>query len=173
MRRFLPACAVLGALFLAVGGHIVYYYPRLPARVASHFGPDGRPDGWSSKETLVASYAATAYGMGGIMALIGLSMRWMPPWMVNLPNKKYWFAPERRRETSDTICGFLLWLTAATVLFLMGVMHCVFVANLCNKPELGPGFPWLLGAYLSLVAVWSIWLLWRFRKPSVRPGDVR
>lgn len=40
-------CAGLMVL-LAV--QALYYYPQLPERMASHFGADGRPNGWTTRE---------------------------------------------------------------------------------------------------------------------------
>lgn len=46
--ELVAAFAVLAHLFLAV-----YYYPRLPDTIPTHFDLYGKPDGWGSKSSLL------------------------------------------------------------------------------------------------------------------------
>ena len=51
LERTLDAVALIALLFYL--GFIAYYYPQLPERVPSHFGPNGEPDAWSGKGSLL------------------------------------------------------------------------------------------------------------------------
>ena len=63
--------AIVLALLLALLQY-TDYYPRLPDRIASHFGASGQADGWSSK----AAFFATNLGIALAMALLFLFIGW-------------------------------------------------------------------------------------------------
>lgn len=46
---------LLGIVLLAVI-QSVYYYPKVPDIVASHFGPGGHPNGWMTKPIFFVTY---------------------------------------------------------------------------------------------------------------------
>jgi uncharacterized membrane protein len=149
------------AVLLLIAFQFAYYYPRLPVQVASHFDARGVPNDWSSKAGFFAI-------MGSVIALIaliflgfGVWLPRMPVSIVNLPNKRYWFAPERRNETMSVLTGYMFWFGAATLAFMAGILQQTFEANLNPGQRLDR--PWLyLGPYLAVTAVWTILLLWRF-----------
>ena len=101
------------ALFLllcvACLAHGLYYYPRLPAEVAHQFGASGQPDAWGSKEHFLVVYLVTVAVMAATFLGLGLAMPKIPNSAINLPNKEYWLAPERRRQTLDYMLPRLLW----------------------------------------------------------------
>src|SRR5579863_7861641 len=83
-------CGVIGA---------AHYYPLLPERMASHFASDGTPNGWQPKEVFLLLMGMVA----GVTAVIGFLAPGLiasrPASQINLPNKEYWLAPERRAST--------------------------------------------------------------------------
>ena len=48
-----PSIAFL-LLVALVSAQVAHYYPLLPDPMASHFGLDGAPNGWSSRVTFFA-----------------------------------------------------------------------------------------------------------------------
>jgi uncharacterized membrane protein len=149
--------------FTAAAGHLAYYYPRLPATVASHFGPSGQPDDWSSKR----AYTVTVVAIAGLLALTFLGMgpflRRLPSHMINFPNRDHWLAPERRDGSLAALVRLLHWIGIATLALLIAMNQLVFDANL-NPPVNLSAASWILiGAYLAFVLVWTIWLYRRFR----------
>ena len=46
-------------------GLVIYYWPELPARIPTHFGASGTPDGWGSKHSLL--YLA---GVGALLYVV-------------------------------------------------------------------------------------------------------
>jgi len=68
---------------------IVYYYPLLPERVASHFDGYGRPNGWSSRDAFIAINASVTLLMAVLYAGIGFALPRLPEALINLPNKDY------------------------------------------------------------------------------------
>src|SRR5688572_16048164 len=163
-RSPMPLTAWTLVLTLAgVAGHLIYYYPRLPDTVASHFGASGRPDGWSSKET----YGIIIIAIAGLLTLmflaIGPFVRRLPNDMINFPNRDYWLAPERRDASFAVLARLLHMIGIATLALLIGVNQLVFNANLNPPASLGTAAWVLLGAYLAFVSLWTIRLFRRFR----------
>lgn len=75
--------------FLTVGivGFALWAWPKLPARIPKHFGPDGQPDAWG--ETTLGSWLFIPVLALLIVGGIGWFRRVMPrkPGWVNLPDK--------------------------------------------------------------------------------------
>ena len=77
----------------------VNYHPKLPDTVASHFNGSGEADGFSSKLTHSITMVCLQAGMVLMFLILGFALKKLPTSMVNIPNKDYWFAPERKDET--------------------------------------------------------------------------
>jgi len=152
--------AILTAVILT---HSFYYFFQLPDQVAIHFGPSGRPDAMASSSYLlmfeIIIISITAAIFLGSHLMIGV----LPVDMINLPNKDYWLAPERRAETVMAIQTYLAWFGSITVLFMLDVFHQTALVNL-GKAEKLTHFWLSLGVYLILSTVWSIALVRRFCK---------
>lgn len=159
----------LGFLFGSMAAYVAdsaYHYPLLPARIASHFGPDGRADGWMEKGAfmvtgliLMGFTTATLAGTGALLART-------PNELINLPNKEYWLAPERRTETLAAVADQMNWVGAATNLLLVALFHLIYRANLTPDPRLGTMPMLYVAAYLAYTTFWAVSLMRRFRKPS-------
>lgn len=161
--------APLGLFLLGMGVagvQMAYFYPRLPLRLATHFGPTGYPDGWMSKAGFVTFFAVLLLSNALLFWCIALLLPRLPMSAINLMNKEYWLAPERRAETIDTIRDQILWFGAGTFALLVSVMQMVFNANLTPTPVLGKEVWVLLGGYFLFVALWMTSLLRRFRLPA-------
>ena len=117
------ALAVFVVLLAAATLQMVYYYPRLPEPMASHFDLQGRADGWSPKGSFFGIMAGMLYGVSGLLVLVGLSMRWLPAFLVNLPHKDIWLAPPESRRTRAFLVNWMLWFANATIVLMMGMNH--------------------------------------------------
>src|SRR5262245_61072127 len=145
---------------------IASYYPRVPEVMASHFGADGRPNGWSTRTTFFGLYA----GGAAIAALISLGAPWLlrvaPRW-VNLPHKSYWLAPERRSRTESFFAAGFAWFGCAMLALLLAVMELALRANLGASRRLDPAMVWLvLAGFALFLAVWLTVFLSRFYRPA-------
>lgn len=142
-----------------------WYWQQLPARVATHFGIDGAPNAWMSRNAATAMMLTLQIGLPLFMAGFGASMRWLPPSLVNIPHRQYWFEPQRRESTVRTMRLMLMFMALLTSLFLIWLSHLTFRANLtgCGLP-LRDG---LAGIVLYLVGVFATaaFSLWHFRRP--------
>lgn len=145
--------------------HASYYYPSLPARVASHFNAAGYPDGWMQKKAFLSVYLGTVALTALTCVLLSVFMKHVPESLINLPGKDYWFAPERIDSAKEEISRRLLVMGIATTLFLIGIMHLVFAANLEPVKNLPMTPFWLLlGGFCCFSLWWAASFIIRFSK---------
>lgn len=143
--------------------HALYYYPQLPDVVAMHFGATGRPDAWAPKEAFLKIYLLTLAFCSAVFLGVAFVLSRLPVSMINLPDKAYWLAPERKQETVDFLFHYFLWFASATVLLLCDVMHQAFQVHL-GKAEVLPHPVTSLVCYLCFTALWVAGLIVRFAK---------
>lgn len=141
----------MATLFALGALHAYVVADTLPERVASHFGPDGRADGFESRGQFFLMFAA----LSALAMLVLLSIPWLvrrlPRELVNLPNKSYWLTPEREGEALAKLADFSATFAVITSLLLFVVFELVLYAN-----QHGGGLPNeimlpLLGAYMAAV----------------------
>ncbi len=152
-------------LLLAAVVHAACYYPFLPNKVASHFGPGGQPDDWSTKEALIGVYAAALAGLAGVLLILGLLLSKLPASMINIPNKKHWLAPDRKAETCSIISGYFFWFANATIVLVMACMDITFRFNLERVQNLNGPIKVAIVSYVVFCVLWAAGIIWRFRKP--------
>jgi serine/threonine-protein kinase len=162
VRYPLTVLAVLIALAALL---IALTTDRLPERVATHFGFDNAANAWMSRD--VYQLFMLAFAVFFPLLIVGLvaGLPRLFPNQVNIPNKSYWLAPERRAESLEFLSahGFRLgWLIVA----LSASLHLVILrANALVPPKLpGTAFVTVLAATLVGIAAWIFALYARFRK---------
>jgi len=137
MKRLVPG---LGGLIIAAG-FSVWAYGRLPGQVATHWGIDGRPDGWSSP--LVAAVLLPAMGL--VLAVIFLVLPRIDP-----------------RRGAYTAPRSPYWVLANAVLALLAVLHVLV---------LGHGLGWAVNAAAVVsVAVGALFVLIGALMPRMQPS---
>ncbi len=157
MRAVLTLSAVVGALFVWLSGN------ALPDVVASHFGASGSANGFMSRTAYLGSMLAVVVVLPLVVALAGRLASVLPPRWVNLPNKAYWLAPERRGATLEALSRRTGWLALFLLAFLCFVHWLVVQAN-ANATKQLPQVPFFVGLALLLAATvgWVIALHRRF-----------
>jgi len=115
-------------LFGASGA--AHYYALLPERMASHFLADGTPNGWQLKEMffLLMGLVSASTAIIGFLAPVLIARR--PASQINLPNKEYWLAPERRAATMEFIAGQMRWFACAVLFVILFGGYEAIQANL-------------------------------------------
>jgi uncharacterized membrane protein len=150
MKAARIAFAVLLALALA---EVALYYAQLPERVASHFDAAGQPNGWSSKATFVAVQVFILLVLTACFAVLPAWLPRFPDRFINLSNKSYWLATERREATLRKAGAALTWFGCAALLFVIAITWLVLRYNLGRDPALPSGPMWALLAGFGLCVV--------------------
>jgi uncharacterized membrane protein len=166
MKNANLALLVIVVLLIAAALQLMHYYPLMPNPMARHFGMGMEADGWSPKQSFFTTYALVEVGMLIVLLVPIFLQRRIPVSMINMPNREYWFAPERHEQTWIQVSAFALWMSALMLAFLIVVAEATFRANLADTavPRLDTGFFWALGAYLAAVAVITLRFYRRFLK---------
>jgi len=98
------------------------YYPDSPDRVASHFDLTGTPDAHMGKKPFFILMLSVTAGVTVLFVGLAFMVRAVilgadnPP--INLINRDYWFAPERKESTAAFLAAWVC-LPGAGILWLM------------------------------------------------------
>ncbi len=144
---------------------VAYYYPRLPATVASHFDGLGAPNDWSGKGGFFALYIAIVFMLIGVFDLMPRWSGARPRFGMKIPNRDYWLAPERIDATRAFFRRQMMLMGVAHMALAVYAIQLAIVANFAAEPRLHPSIGWALGAYFVFLAGWLIHLHRHFRKP--------
>lgn len=155
------------AIFIFIVGIVIaqtaYYFPILPDTVASHFNASGVPDRWMPKEGFLIFEAVILILVIGHFSLLPILMEKMPDSLINLPNKQYWLAPERRAETFAKMRVYFQWFSIGLLSSILFVNQQVYKANL-TRQNLSFSIMWLvIGSFVVFAIVWMIKFLGQFK----------
>ena len=144
---------ILAILILVYIGQMFYFYPQLPETIASHFDASGQANGFMTKNSFFAFETILLVFLTAMFSLIAKWLPKMPDSSVNLPNKDYWLAPERRAQTFAVFDNFFAWLNVAVAAMFVGINQIVLTANLTRKDP-NPMTLWIvLGAFFALIII--------------------
>ena len=172
----LPGLSVLQA---------VYYYPRLPDTVASHFDLWGNPDGWMGKQTfcvlgpiMLLIVVAFVGGIGLVSTAVCASKASRSLAPGDTDNDDQQVRAEQKRKVQEFLAEvaglFGLWFSFLMGAFLLTIMQLGFQANLRTPPILKPLIPVLIGYLLAfgLVGIWKGRQAMKLLPPRALPPGV-
>jgi len=143
--------------------HFSSYYSQLPEVVASHFNGRGVPNGWQTKSAFFAVFV----GVSVLAAVIGFGIPRiifsLPMELINLPNKRYWLAPEHIAGTMEFLNQFFAWFGCAVFTVILVTFDYAVQSNL--HPDHRPDATrmwYLLAGFLAFVIVSIARMLLRF-----------
>ena len=145
--------------------HFAQVYPQLPERMASHFSADGTPNGWSPKQAFFILMAMITAVTAIPAFFVPRMLKNLPRQRINLPNKEYWLAPERRTETIEYLGMQMGWFGCALLALLFCAFYNAVAANLGPNHTFDSGsFYVALGAFFAFLIVWLVRLLSHFAR---------
>jgi len=157
----LPPALVFAAVCLANVCYLAATAAQLPERPAVHFDIDGTPNGWMNHSTYLLVTGAIPLVFVALFCLLAQGVKWFP-FLINIPRRDYWLAPERRTETALLLLRRLLWLGSLETAFFGGIHALVLKANSVSPPRLPSGpLLVLVTAFLLVLMMWIITLLMR------------
>lgn len=143
------------SLFVVLVAQIVYFYPQLPATVPIHFGLNGEADRWASKSAwlifqliLVGILSIVTFGLPKLIEKNNDSF-------INLPNKEYWLAPERRAETMAKIGNHFQYLGIALFALFNFLTFDTVQAALTESNRLSDFFWLYFVGFLGFMVIWT------------------
>ena len=155
------------AILMAAGVFVFITSGTLPERVASHFGSSGAADSFMSRGVYMTFMIVFVVGlplvMTGIMTLVFRGATTS----LNIPNRDYWLAPERRADTIAFLTNHSMQFGTCLAVFFSYVHWIVVQANLRQPAALSNSAIYAgAGLLLLAIALWTAWLLLAFRKPK-------
>jgi serine/threonine protein kinase/biopolymer transport protein ExbD len=158
-----------GAFVLLCTLHLAWAFStadELPATVASHFGMNGRADGFMSKNGYLAFICAFPLGLSlFLQATTRLAFR-LPSRFVNIPNRDIWLAPARRPELVAILQAWFAALSCGLVIFSTQLHTLTLLANRLNPPRLPDIALVTLLGFPTILLLWTIGLLMRLAEPQ-------
>jgi uncharacterized membrane protein len=133
MRSGIPVALVLAIVAGAVL-RVAGVWDKLPALMASHFGPSGRPDAFMSRDAFFWLFASVGGGTSALMIVMPWLLRRIPPSFINMPYRDYWLAPERRAQALARLGTWTAWFGVVLAVFMFVVLELVLQANLQRSP---------------------------------------
>jgi uncharacterized membrane protein len=154
---------------LAVGAAVYFssYYPQLPDVVASHFNGRGVANGWQSKPAFFGLFVATSV----LAAVVGFGIpriiATVPPQLItNLPNKRYWLAPQHLAETMEFLAAYFAWFGCAVLLIMILTFDYAIQSNLHPNDRPDISRMWcILAGFSVFIVVWIARMFMRFGRP--------
>lgn len=160
----LPRLVTL-AVVLATGVRVATVWSDLPPQVASHFGAGGEPNGWTTREQFFGTIAVIGGGVSALLVLLPIVLKLVPPELINLPNREYFLAKERRAATMARLGGLMAWLGVATATLIALVLELSIEANLRRGPLDNGAFVACMALYLLSMAITMTAVYRAFRLP--------
>ena len=146
--------ALFFAIVVAAIAECIHDFPLLPDRLASHFAASGMPNGWMTKQQFFITYAVVFVPALLVEFWVSHRIENKPDAKLNLPNKEYWLAPERRANTFAYFDSFFAWYGCAFLFVEVFAMGLAMRANFDTSPKLptGPIFSVITGFVLFNIA---------------------
>jgi hypothetical protein len=159
------------ALLAALAAAFIWLTSRsLPGVVASHFEADGYANGFTSRGAYVGMMLVLDAGLPALLVTLTHFALGSPKARINLPNRDYWLAPERRDETVAFLRAHAARFAGVLMAFLCYVHWLVVRANEAQPARLSSS--WVnagVAAFLVFAVIWTRMLLRRFRRRPPGP----
>jgi serine/threonine-protein kinase len=139
----------------------------LPASVVWHFDFSGAPGATLGRDAYVLLMLLFTLGLPLAVrfSLVGWVRR-VPDASLNIPNRDFWLAPERRDATRAFLVRQTAWFASVFAVFCACVHLFCIRTNGFNPPHQPPQEFLRLVAGIAVVCIaWAGCVAWRFRKP--------
>lgn len=164
MKRQFGTIVLLLLLFTLMA-FVWFTSATLPVVVAAHFRSSGVADGFMSRSTYVAILLVLIVSAPLLLAILPLVAAGKNGMRLNIPNRDYWLAPERRDHTLAFIRRHGQGFAAMVSIFLAYVHWLVVRANELQPPRLSStGIAMGLAVFFLSLAIWLVTLFAHFRR---------
>lgn len=138
-----------------------------PEQMAAHFNIVGQPDRFVTRTAFFAFQLEMEVISIALAIASPILIILLPAEFINLPNREYWLAPDRRAATVLKMRSFLEVLFSAILLVMLIGFELAVSANLQTPIVFNAGLMGLAIAGMVLFSLLSlVWLMWSFRIDS-------
>lgn len=141
---------IIAAAFVFLTGN------ELPPTVASHFMVGGTANSFMPRSNYLGFVLALTVGLPLALALLSTLSHFLPARFINLPDREYWLAPERREQTLAFLSNQGIYLAMLLAIFLCFVHWLVVLAN-AQQPAHFPESTLFASLPLFLIAL-AVWI---------------
>ena len=138
----------------------------LPDRVATHFAFSGEPNAWSSNLINTIFFCVTFLIVNLLFLAIPWLLKKLPVGVINMPNREYWLAPERRQASVTKVGTHMAVFAGGVNFFLTAVELLSFYANRAVVPMPAVGLITTAAGFLLFLIFWVIRFTRAFRLPA-------
>lgn len=138
--------------------------PKMPSAIATSFGTAGVPHAWMTHSQFVWF---EVFLVGALWTAFFVFPKYLDrfPNSLNIPNRGYWMAPERRAFTLRWIQQKMQVFGVFMLVFIGLMMQATFQANLSSPVRLDmSAFMTGLGVWMAFVLLWTFSFLSKFRR---------
>jgi serine/threonine-protein kinase len=140
-------------------------YESLPDPLATHFNGRGIPDDWSNRVNYLLGMAGLAIFFPTLIVGLCFALRYFPDAVINVPNRSYWLAPERRPQVNKHFFEHSIWFAGLAILFVFGLHLSLLDANSHQPPRLSLSLLAVTaGGFLIGTLAWTLTLVWPYLK---------
>ncbi len=142
----------------------LYYFVNLPETVAVHYNFSGAPDYWLTKNSFAIAELFILLLIVSLFTIVSLILEKSPESLINLPNKQFWLATERRRETFEYIAQSFDWLALILTALMIALNQLIFRANILAQNISFAELASVLAILLTTIIVWLLKFRSHFNK---------
>lgn len=145
---------------------IALWFNDLPEQVPSHFDGNGQVDGHMNRVAFCSTMGLMNLVFLIGFPLLGLLTKYIPDSLVNMPNKDYWLAPNRRDNSMRTMTDFLTAIGWMTSWLFIGIFQMSALVAVKARETINPEFYLVMGIYLVVIVAMVVFLHFKFRIPT-------
>lgn len=161
----MPHPSLFWAWLVLVAAFILVTGTQLPPTAASHFGLSGQADGFMPRAAYLLVMCVAGSALPGIIVIAQWWIMRKRPQRVNMPNRDYWMAPERREATIQAMTRHMMLFGFGLSLLIAFAHWEVVQANLRVPARLDSvRFAVAIGLFVAVTVWWVYRLYARFRR---------
>ena len=145
---------------------IVMWYGDLPDLVPSHFDGNGQVDGHMGRDAFCLTMGLINLSVLIGLPVLGMLMKYIPNSLINMPNKEYWLAGDRRETSLKTNADFLTAIGWMTSWLFIAIFQLSGLVAIKARETINPEFFFVMAIFLIAVVTTTVVLMMKFRMPK-------
>ncbi len=145
---------------------VALVWDQLPARMASHYGASGQPNGFMPRDTFFLFYVGLFSAIITLFLMMPRVLSQLPRELVNIPHRDYWVTDERWPEALKRMGDWMAWFSVALAVLAAATLFLILRSNIWRQPLNNAAMLGILGGFLAFTLYWLVALYRAFRPPT-------